>query len=163
MNKPNRIPVHVPGQEGAHHCEVGEHDTVETLAILLVKIGKVGDCKFEEIFLFEEDSEEELPRHHRVSPSHGKRLHAHRCRFIEADIVYVDDKKAHKVRPGVTIRKLIEWAVANFPVDKNFTYNLRLGNPKAEPLPLDAHIGSYAECQHCKVTIYLTPGPRIQG
>jgi len=156
MLKSVHIPVYLPGHEGTYPIELGEHDTIEVLAILIVKTGKVGDCKFEEIFLFEEDSDDELPRHHRVSSTNGKRLHAHHCHFVEVTLVHGDKSKTHKVRPGVTIRKLTEWAEENFPVDKKCHYRLCLGSPKSEPLPLDAHIGSYAKRSDCKVALYLT-------
>ncbi len=143
---------------------MGENDTVEAVLQLLIKDGNLGSTKLEEIFLFEEDSDDELPSHHKITPQHhGKRFHAHTCRHVEVVFKYVDQPPvAHSFRPGATIRKLIKWAKEHFKLDPKEKFDLRL-SAEGEPLPLDAHIGTYADRHTCKVTVYLTPTHRING
>jgi hypothetical protein len=162
MVQAKRIHVHFGGRQDTHSCEVGEYETVETIVLRLIGTGKLGDGKPEEIFLFEEDSDDEIPRSEKLPP-HIKRCHVHRCRQIEATVIYVDQKKAGHFRPGTTIRKLLKWAKDEFKVDKQTKFDLRLGGPEADPLPLDAHLGSYVEGHSCHVTLYFTPTCRIQG
>jgi hypothetical protein len=161
MNQANKIPVHIAGHHHADLVEVGEHETVESLAVLLIAAGKFGDAKVEEIFLFEEDAEEELPRHHKLQ--HGKRHHAHRCREVWVRFVHVDQEAKHAFRPAATIRKLLKWAKDHFKVDQSGKFELRLDGPDPEPLPLDAHIGSYVVSRDCKITLVFAPSCRIEG
>ncbi len=164
MSKSKIIHVHVGGRHDAHTCELGSNETVGQLLLRLLQAGNLGSIKLEEIALFEEDVDAELPHNHPFTPEHhGKRFHAHRCREIEVTFIHVDQTAVHPFKPAATIRKLLRWAREKFKVDANTKFDLRLGGPVAEPLPLDAHLGSYIEGRPCKITLYFTPSCRIQG
>ena len=56
------IPIHIHfgGKVIPHE---GNLETVEALLLALLKAGHFGEAKIEEIFVFEEDSDDELPKH----------------------------------------------------------------------------------------------------
>ena len=154
------IPIHVyfDGKVIPHE---GNLETVEALLLALLQAGHFGDAKIDEIFVFEEDSDDELPKHTKLHPG-LKRLHVHRCRHVEVTFLHVDERATEKFRPAATIRKLTHWAKERFKVDKNQKYELRLGKD-TEALPADAHIGSYVKHGDCSITLYFAPARRIEG
>jgi len=161
MNQANNIKIHVSGQEHSHTCPVVEDTTVESVISALLAAGLLKGYAIGEVFLFREDGDEEIPHHHRLGKEDmGKRFHAHRCREIEVAVQFLGTAKDHRCRPGTTIRKVLNWAKANFPIDKGTQYELRL-TAEGNPLDLESHVGSYAH--ECKMTVYLTPDTRING
>lgn len=163
MTPSKRILVHLGGLEQTHSFELDEPKTIEALALILIATGKFGDVKAEEIFIFEEDSDEELPRERYLTHErHGKRYHAHRCRQIKVTFIHVDEKREHIFRPGATIGKLLRWVIEHFSVDKGGKYTLRL-TAEGDPLAHAVHIGSLVHGHPCELTLYFTPASRIQG
>lgn len=161
MNLQKKLSVHLAGHPHAHLLEVGPNETVESLAVLLIATGQFGDAKVQEILIFEEDADEELPRNHKLD--HSKRHHAHRCREVSVRFDHVDKTSPHVFRPSATIRKLIQWAKDHFKVDQHGKFELRIEGGSPEPLPLDAHIGSYVVSKDCKITLIFAPSCRIEG
>ena len=163
MNQLNRIYVHFGGLEEVYIHELNESTAVETVILGLVGTGKLGAISASEIFLFEEDSDEELLGTSILSPElRGKRFHAHRCHEIKVKFIYVDDRRDATFRSGATIGKLLNWAKEHFPIDKSGRYALRLDS-NGDPLPHAAHIGSFVKGPPCELTLYFTPIVRIQG
>jgi hypothetical protein len=163
MNSLKRLDIHLGGLEETHPLDLTEPKTVEAIILLIVATGRLGEVKAEEIFLFEEDSDEELPRAHVLTHAHhGKRVHAHRCQHIKVTFIHVDEKREHAFRPAATIGKLLHWAKTNFPVDQSAKYTLRL-TADGEPLPHAAHVGTYVKGHDCSLTLYFAPACRIQG
>ena len=163
MSTNKRIHIHLGGSDETHACELHDGLTLEAVVLFLIGTGKLGEIKAEEIFLFEEDSDEELPRHHCFTlADHGRHVHAHRCRHITVKFIGPDDKREHTFRPGATIGKLLQWAKDNFNVDKSGKYALRLSE-QGEPLPHAAHLGAYVKGPPCELTLYFAPICRIQG
>lgn len=163
MTVTKRIHVHLGGLEEAHSLDLNEVKTVAMLIPILLATGKLGEAKAEEIFIFEEDSEVELPPDFCFTPEHhGKRFHAHRCREIKVALVHVDETKEHLFRPGATIGRLLQWAKDHFPVDKGRKYALRL-TAEGEALPHAAHLGTYVKGRPCSITLYFAPACNIQG
>jgi hypothetical protein len=159
----NRIHLHLGGSEDIHSIELLEPKSLHDVLIVLVQTGKLGDAKVEEIFISEENSDDELPSDFRFGADHrGRHFHAHRCRQIEVTFIHVDERKIQAFRPAATIGKLLHWAIEHFPVDKNGKYTLRLTS-QGEPLPHASHLGSYVKGPPCTLTLYFAPATRIQG
>ena len=157
------IHVHLGGIETSREHNASETKTLEALVALLIKAGHFSDAKVEDICVFEEDSDTELPRDHRFGPEHhGKRYHVHRCKNIEVKFIAVDESKTETFRPSATIARLLKWAKKHFPSDPQKKYELRL-TTEGEPLPPAEHIGAYAKAPHCAVTLYFTPSCNILG
>ena len=163
MNSSKHLDIHLGGLEETLPLDLTEPKTVEAIVLLIVATGRLGAAKPEEIFLFEEDSDEELLRDCVLTQAHhGKRIHAHRCRHIEVKFIHVDEKREHAFRPAATIGKLIAWAKNNFAVDRSAKFTLRL-MADGDPLPHAAHIGAYVKEHTCSLTLYFAPACRIQG
>jgi len=162
MSIENIIHVHLGGTDETLACKLQEGLTLKAVALLVLGTGKLGN-KIEEIFFFEEDSDDELPGHHTFDASHhGKRIHAHRCRKVDVTFHYADQKREHVFRAGATIGKLLDWAKHAFGGDQNGKYALRL-SADGEPLAHAVHVGTLVKAGHCSITIYFAPTCRIQG
>lgn len=163
MTTSPRLQVHLGGLEETHPLEINEPKTVAALLQLIVASGRLPGATTGEVYLFEEDSDDELPPDLVINREHlSKRFHAHRCRHVKVTFIHVDEKREHAFRPGATIAKLLHWAKQHFTVDKSGKYTLRL-TAEGEPLPHAAHIGSYVKPGECDVTLYFAPACRIQG
>lgn len=163
MSTDKILHVHLGGTDETLACNLQEGLTLTAVALLVLGTGKLGQSKVEEIFLFEEDSDDELPSDHRFNHDHhGKRIHAHRCRKIDVTFLYADQKREHAFRPGATVGKLLDWAKQAFGGDQNGKYALRLsadGEPLAHAIP----VGSLVKDGNCGLTLYFAPTCRIQG
>jgi hypothetical protein len=163
MSTTSRAHFHLEGHEDPQLIDLAEPRTVEAIISFLIESGPLAGAKVNEIFVFEEDLDDEIPHHHVLQPeSKGKRFHAHRCREVKVTFIYVDDRREHAFRPSATIAKLLQWAKGNFPVDKSGKYVLRL-TAEGDPLPHAAHIGAYTKPHDCALTLYFSPACRIQG
>jgi hypothetical protein len=163
MHKANHVRVHVSGQEHSHIHQVEEGIAVEAIILSLIESGPLKGAVAEEILFFREDGEDEIPRSYKFSQDDwGKRFHAHACREIEVTVIFPGKELPHRCRPGTTIRKFLNWAKANFPIDKSTQYELRL-SATGNPLDPGSHVGSYVKHHECKLTVYLTPDTRING
>lgn len=157
-----QIKLHSGDQVITHHLKDGEKPICEILIGGLLAAGHFQGLKIEEIFLFEEDGEDELPRATEIILG-LKRLHAHRCKRIDVKVSYIGKSIDLQVTPGTTVRKLIAQSKILLHVEGEGKYDLRLDGAESEPLPLDAHIGSYSNPSTCSIHLYLTPTQRIQG
>lgn len=158
------IHIHVRGHQEVHSCECEENATVAKLLRQLVHMGVLTDSEIKDLHLFADDDDDELPHSQQIeTKQHGKRFHINRCRKIEVTFVHVDETATSAFGPAATIRRLIRWARQEFKVDKDTRFDLRLGGPDADPLPLDAHVGSYVDGYNCELKLFFTPSCRIQG
>jgi hypothetical protein len=163
MSTDKILHVHLGGTDETLACRLQEGLTSTAVALLVSATGKLGAGKIEEIFFFEEDSDDELPAEHHFDHSHhGKRIHAHRCRKVAVTFLYADQKRDHAFRPGASIGKLLDWAKQAFGGDQNSKYALRLSSD-GEPLAHAVHVGSLVNAGHCNLTLYFAPTCRIQG
>jgi hypothetical protein len=163
MSTDKIIHIHLGGTDETLSCKLQENLTLAAVAQLVMETGKLGEGRIEEIFFFEEDSDDELPSgHHFNHGHHGKRIHAHRCRKVDVTFLYTDQKREHSFRAGATVGKLLDWAKHAFGGDQNGKYALRL-SAEGEPLAHAVHVGSLVKPGHCSVTLYFAPTCRIQG
>lgn len=163
MSTDKILHVHLGGTDETLTCILQESLTLTAVALLVSETGKLGDGRVEEIFFFEEDSDDELPANHRFDHAyHGKRIHAHRCRKVDVTFLYTDQKREHAFRPGATVGKLLDWSKQAFGGDQSGKYALRL-NADGEPLAHAIHVGSLVKTDHCSLTLYFAPTCRIQG
>ena len=163
MNESIVIHLHLGGIETSREHHASETQTFEELITLLIKAGHFGDAKVEEIFVFEENSDIEVPHNHILRHEHhGKKYHLHRCKHIAVKFIAVDETKTESFRPSRTITHLLKWAKEHLANDPNKKYELRL-TADGEPLPAAAHLGSYAKPGECSVTLYYVPACKILG
>lgn len=163
MSTEKILHVHLGGLDETLACNLQEGLTLKAVALLVFESGKLGHGPIEEIFFFEEDSDEELPADHRFDHGHhGRRIHAHRCRKVAVTFLYTDQKREHVFRAGATIGKLLDWAKHAFDGDQTAKYGLRLA-AEGEPLAHAVHVGTLVKGGHCNITLYFSPTCRIQG
>jgi hypothetical protein len=163
MPTASRAHFHIEGREDPQLIDLTEPKSIEVIIKLLIESGPLAGANITEIFVYEEDADDEIP-HDCVlkAEHHSKRFHVHHCREIKVTFIYVDDRREQAFRPSATVAKLLQWAKDNFPVDRSGKYVLRL-TADGDPLPHAAHVGSYTKPNDCALTLYFAPACRIQG
>jgi len=116
-----------------------------------------------EAVLFEEEGDCEADLCEKLHVRGCRCLICHRCKKIEVSVLFNGQPARGTFSPGATVKRLIEWAVKEFKLDKNVSWKLREDATDGAPLPEKRHIGTLVKAGECSLTLYLTPGTRIQG
>jgi hypothetical protein len=133
-----------------------------TLGEILAKLRAEYGVHLEAV-LFEEDGDCEADPCEKLHVRGCRCLICHRCKKIEVSVLFNGQPARGTFSPGTTVKRLIEWAVKEFKLDKNVSWKLREDATDGAPLPEKRHIGTLVKAGECSLTLYLTPGTRIQG
>lgn len=117
------------------------------------------------VFMFEEDSDEPLPREHRIHHGpEGRHLHHSRHRHIDVKVRYAGRTIEHAYGPGSTLARVKNWAERTLDIDAAEAASMSLQIAGTTEKPDDmVHIGSLVHGDHGHVTFDLVPTPRVQG
>jgi hypothetical protein len=120
-----------------------------------------------EYFVFVESTEEVLEGKRKLSEcgiKHRHHLHCHTCRRIHVVVSYNGVQKEQQFAPSTKIKAVLKWALYAFELRGADAEGkvLRLSDSGTELLA-DAHIGSYAKPDSCRVNLALTPLIRVEG
>jgi hypothetical protein len=115
----------------------------------------------EEVFVFI-DEEEEPMNGKEHSLTNKQHLHLHRCKKVQASVMYNGSTKSIQVPPNTKVSKLIRQAADAFAISQEDAadFILKLGNDTLESIH---RIGSFVEVGTCSVSLFLTPNPQVKG
>jgi hypothetical protein len=163
------IELYVHTQDGADPklVKASEESSITELLEIIATAGGLGGKVDEEILVFTEDCDEPVERHRKLSECeirHRHHIHCHRCRKVKVSVFY-NEEKQETFAPATTVKRVLKWAIKAFklsPADAADKILVLKGNSNEE-LPLDAHIGSFAQPHHCSVELCLTAPIEVQG
>ena len=160
-----RIYVQVEGEKKPKLVEVPSTASIkDVLAPLAAQGVHVGD----DIVMFVEDEEDELPQHERLHEhniKHRDHLHCHRCRKIEVRVSLNGTNHCQVFPPSTRIAKVKKWAAPLFEkdgFDGTDEMALQIANSTEQPSD-DAHIGTLVTHPACELTFDLIGKPLVQG
>lgn len=160
-----RIYVQVEGQKKPQMIEIASNARIkDVLAPLAAQGIHVGD----DVVMFVEDEERELPHHghlHEHGIKHRDRLHCHRCRKIEVRVSLNGTNHCQAFPPSARVAKVKEWAASAF--EKNGFEGLdemalQLAGTTERP-EADVHIGTLVTYPNCEIAFNLIGKPLVQG
>lgn len=162
MLKEIEIYVHTETHHDPKLVKIKEDATVEELLKLVAPEGH------HEFHLVIEDEEEAKEHHHRLCDCdihHRRHVHCHRCKIIHVGVSFNGVEHEHSFSPAATIERVLKWALHKFNiVGQDAAHKvLRLTERPNDPLPEQAHIGSYATPSKCSVHLNLTDDVRVNG
>jgi hypothetical protein len=166
--KMKEIEVYVHSHDGVDPKLVkeGEDATVNELIDNITAAAGLTRNPDQKLVLFLEDGDEPLEHHRKLCECeirHRHHVHCHHCESIKVSVFYNDDKHV-SFRPSAKVERVLEWAIKEFKLtpaeaaDKFLTLK-----GKDEELPLDAHIGSFADPHNCAVNLCLTAPVEVNG
>lgn len=125
------------------------------------------ESREEKVFLFLEDSDEELHASAtvvEVFTEQGTHVHVHRCHHIKVSVRFSGRTIEHEFRPGTTVGKVKKWAVKEFgmPPADAAEHVLQIVGTSEQP-DVTTHIGTLAPYPKCAVAFDLVPSHRVQG
>ncbi|HEX8464769.1 MAG TPA: hypothetical protein VF627_09160 [Abditibacterium sp.] len=160
-----RIYVQVEGEKKPHLVEIPSDARLkDVLAPLAEKGVHVGD----DIVMFVEDEEDELPRDnhlHEHGIKHRSNLHCHRCRKIEVRVSLNGTNLCHVFPPSARIAKVKAWAADAFAksgFEDTHEMALQLAGTTEQP-NADVHIGTLVSHPTCELAFNLIGKPLVQG
>jgi len=163
------IELYVHAQNGADPklVKASEESTITELLQIIATTGDLGGKVDEEIFVFTEDSDEPVEHHRKLSECeirHRHHIHCHRCRKVQVSVFY-NGEHHETFGPATTVKRVLKWAIKAFKLSPTDAADkiLVLKGHGSEELPLDAHIGSFAQPHHCSVELSLTAPVEVQG
>lgn len=163
------IELYVHSQDGVDPrlVKASEESTITEILEIVAAAGGFGGKIDEEILVFTEEGPEPVERHRKLSECeirHRHHIHCHRCREIRVAVFY-NGERQHAFPPATTVKRVLKWAIKAFglsPTDAADKILVLKGHSDQE-LPLDAHIGSFAQSHHCSVELCLTAPVEVQG
>lgn len=164
-----KIELYVHTQNGVDPqlVQAGEESTITELLEIIAAAGGLGGKVDAEILVFMEDCDEPVEGHRKLSECeirHRHHIHCHHCRKVKVGVFY-NEEKHETFAPATTVKRVLKWAVKAFklsPADAADKILVLKGNSSTE-LPLDAHIGSFAQPHNCSVELCLTAPVEVNG
>ena len=160
-----RIYVQVEGEKKPKLVEMPSTASIKDVLTPLAAQGvHVGD----DIVMFVEDEEDELPQHASLDEhgiKHRDRLHCHRCRKIEVHVSLNGTNHCRTFAPSARIAKVKKWAAPLFEKDGfEGTDEMALQIAKSTDQPADdVHIGTLVTHPTCELTFDFIGKPLVQG
>lgn len=91
-------------------------------------------------------------------------IHCHRCKKVEATVVYNSDNFNTKLPPNVKLQVILKRALAHFKIGPKDGADLVLRlTEQGEILQDYDRLGSFAKFPDCEVKFFLTPKRNVQG
>jgi hypothetical protein len=160
------IYVHTRGSADPKLVKTGEDAAVDQLIEQIAVAAGLPKNPDQKLVLFLEDGDEPLEHHRKLCECeirHRHHVHCHHCNSIKVSVFYNREKHA-AFPPSAKVERVLDWAVNEFKLtpaeaaDKFLTLK-----GKDEELPLDAHIGSFADDHGCAVSLCLTAPVEVNG
>lgn len=160
-----RIYVQVEGEKKPHLIELPSDARLKDVLLPLAEKGvHVGD----DIVMFVEDEEDELPRDnhlHEHGITHRSNLHCHRCHKIEVRVSLNGTNLCHVFPPSTRIAKVKAWAADAFGksgFEEADEMALQLAGTTEQP-NAEVHIGTLVTHPTCELAFNLIGKPLVQG
>lgn len=127
-------------------------------------MAKVGSAPREELFLFIEDDDDELPFGKLECIPEGIRVHLHRLKVIDVIVRYAGRDVRRAFRPSATVGRIKQWSTRELGIAPSDASELMLQVSGTDNRPdADVHVGTLVSApQHC-ITFDLVPSPRVNG
>jgi len=148
-----------------NEVEVLEIDTHTTYELLLrTCIGKLREVPAEELFLFIEDDDDELPFGKHQSIPQGLCLQLHRQKVIDVVVRYAGRDVRRAFRPSATVGRIKQWATRELGILPSDASELMLQVSGKDDRPdADVHVGTLVNAPQHRITFDLVPSPRVNG
>lgn len=146
------------------HIELRPDQTFSDLKEILIQ----KHCLETEVLIFLEDSDEPIDRLAFLrdhAGNAGVKVHAHRCRHVEASVTFNNETVQHRFGPGTTVARVKHWAAErkfNMSPEEASEHVLQIKGSHDRPAP-GTHLGTLASCPKCSVAFDLVPDQRVNG
>jgi hypothetical protein len=147
---PLKIPVTI--KTGPDEERIVEIEAGQPIGSILVVIAAERGCAVEELLLFRDGENDDIPGDTLIGPDypHRHRHHVHPTRDIEVIVYYQADSHRRKFKCSQTVEAVLDWAIPTFGIDPTMAPEFELARHGAkEELPLSEHLGHLAGHHDC--------------
>lgn len=157
------ILVECAGKTDIQEIEIPLGSKVRDIAI---RAGEICGIPFEEIKIFDQDSEVELDLELLIDSKypHHHTHHAHKQKHIKVEVFYGGGEHKKEYPPTAKVETVREWAVKEFRIDPSKAPKMELAKhgTKVE-LPRDARIGRFVPPKEDELKLDLIEGVKPNG